>query len=100
MSTTTQPILVHTSKPETVRPLLQAAMDWEMNSLRYGLKKTDDRLKAFESQYGMSSEEFERRLVSGELEENLDAIDWRMEIQMKRLLEEQFGALMEAEIAE
>lgn len=97
---TTQAILIHTAKPETVRPLIRAAVDWELNSLRNGLKKTGERLSTFEERYGLSSAEFERRLTAGEVEETPDTDDWRMEIRMMRLLQDQFDALVEAEIAE
>ena len=46
----------------------------------------------------MNSEEFERRLNAGEIDETVAFTDWRMELGMARLLAEQYQALQEAQI--
>ena len=95
-----QPILIRTTKPDTVRPLLRTAMEWERKSLVHGLNQTRQRLKDFENRYGMTSDDFERRLHAGEIEETPEMTDWRMEIRMVRTLSEQFDAISVAEIAD
>ena len=47
----------------------------------------------------MSSEEFERRLEAGEIKETLDFIDWLMEIQALRSLDQRYRALKNARFA-
>jgi hypothetical protein len=46
----------------------------------------------------MSSAEFERRLNALELIETVEFTDWRMEVGMLRLLENQYRALREAQL--
>jgi hypothetical protein len=46
----------------------------------------------------MTTAEMESRLKSGELQETLDTIDWCMELEALRLLEEQYNSLHEASI--
>jgi hypothetical protein len=50
-------------------------------------------LAAFEKQYGITSDEFERRYVAAEIAESIDYIEWLGEIKMLRLLNEQKLAL-------
>jgi hypothetical protein len=47
----------------------------------------------------MPSEEFERRFEAGEIKETLELIDWLMEIQAPRSLDEQYQALKNARFA-
>jgi hypothetical protein len=47
----------------------------------------------------MSSEEFESRFEAGEIKEDLELIDWLMEIQALRSLDEQYQALKNARFA-
>jgi len=63
--------------------------------LLLGIERTQKRLAEFEQCFGMSSAEFERRLDALELPETVEATDWRMEIGMLRLLENQSYGLTE-----
>ena len=51
------------------------------------------RLLAFEKQFGMTSDEFERRYAAAEIAEGLESIEWLGEIRMLRVLNEQKLAL-------
>ena len=62
-------------------------------SLTHGIKRTRERLTAFEKQFGMTSEEFERRYTAAEIDETLASIEWLGEIKMLRVLSEQKLAL-------
>ena len=82
-------VMVTTESPSMLRPLLRAAIQNEAKVLTHGIKRTSERLTAFEKQFGMTSEEFERRYTAAEIDETLASIEWLGEIRMLRLLSEQ-----------
>jgi len=86
-------IMVTTESPKVLRPLLKAAIQTEAKALGHGIQRTKQRLLAFEKQFGMASDEFERRYVAAEIAESLDFIEWLGEIKMLRVLNEQKQAL-------
>jgi hypothetical protein len=86
-------VMVTTESPSVLRPLLRSAIQNEARSLTHGIKRTRERLIAFEKQFGMTSEEFERRYTAAEIDETLASIEWLGEIKMLRLLSEQKLAL-------
>jgi hypothetical protein len=81
-----------------LEPLLKSALKNEKKMVALGLERTRQRLEQFESEYGMSSTDFERRLNSLQITETVDFGDWRMEIGMLRLLERQYKALDNARL--
>ncbi|MCX6028598.1 MAG: hypothetical protein NT169_04755 [Chloroflexi bacterium] len=89
-------VMVMTESPAILKPLLKAAMQNEARQLAHGIKRTKERLTMFEKQFGMSSDEFKQRFEVGEINETLDIIDWLMEIEALRLLNEQYQALKHA----
>ncbi len=91
-------VTVTTEAPKVLKPLLRAALQNESKALAHGIKRTRERLSAFEMQFGMTSEEFERRFDAAELSETLEFIDWMGEIKMLRVLNEQKLALDGARI--
>ena len=93
-----QQVTIKTHHKATLRPILRSALDGQQKMVSFGLQKTRQRLAEFEQEFGMNSEEFERRLNAGELDETVAFTDWRMELGMVRLLEEQYQALQEAQI--
>jgi hypothetical protein len=93
-----QQLTIKTHHKAALRPILRSALDGQKKMVSFGLQKTRQRLDEFERQFGMSSEEFERRLNAGELDETVAFTDWRMELGMARLLAEQYQTLQEAQI--
>jgi hypothetical protein len=89
-------VTITTDAPAILKPLLKAAMQSETRQLAHGIKRTKERLAAFEKQFSMSSEDFARRFEAGEISETLDFIDWLMEIEALRLLDEQYRTLKNA----
>ncbi len=89
-------LTVRTPNKAALRPLLKSALGHERNMLGLGLKRTRERLAEFERRFGMTSLEFERRLNAAQLDETVEFTDWRMEIGMLRLLEQQDQALRDA----
>ncbi len=62
-------------------------MDNTREAILLGLDQTRNRIAKFERKFQMSSDDFERRLNSLELDEAVEFSEWRMEIGMLRLLE-------------
>jgi len=90
-----QQVTIRTTNRTALEPLLKAAIENERRVLWLGLERTRKRLTRFEQEYGMSSVEFERRLNTCELDETVEFTDWRMEIGMRHLLENQYHTLQE-----
>jgi len=93
-----QQLTIETASKEALRPLVESAIENQKRMVCLGIERTRARLAAFEQRYGLSSEVFERRLNTLELQETVDYTDWRMEIGMLRLLESQYRALDEARV--
>ena len=93
-----QHVTVTSNGPVSLKPLIETAIRSQLKSLQHGIKRTMERLAAFEQRFGTSSEEFERRFKAGEVIETIDTIDWCMEIEALRLLEEQYSSLSEAQL--
>ena len=93
-----QELTIKTTDKATLKPLVESAIENEKKMLSLGIRRTRKRLDEFEQQFGLSSAEFERRLNALELTETVELTDWRMEIGMLRLLENQFQALEEARL--
>lgn len=83
----TQQVVVTTDVPVALKPLLESAIQSELRLLDLGLARTAERLRAFEAQYGLTSEEFARRFETREANENLDFIEWAGEIKTAHLLQ-------------
>ncbi|MCA9933138.1 MAG: hypothetical protein H6662_15160 [Ardenticatenaceae bacterium] len=66
--------------------------------VRFGLERTQQRLREFEQEFGMTSAEFLQRLLAAEIEETIAFTDWRMEIGMLSLLESQYQALQDVQL--
>ena len=94
-----QELTIRTNDRATLEPVLKAAIENEKKMLSLGMERTRQRLVEFEQQYGMTSDLFERRLDAMEVSETVAFSEWRMEIGMLRLLEGQYRALQEAELA-
>jgi hypothetical protein len=93
-----QVIIQSQTGKESIKPLVEIAVRNQLKSLKHGIERTKEQLAAFEQRFGISTAEMERRLKAGSLEETLDTIDWCMEIEALRLLEEQYKTLSEASI--
>jgi hypothetical protein len=94
-----QQITIQTPNPKKLKPLIRSVIENEIYDVEHGIKKTRVKLKAFEKQYDMSTDEFERRFTPNDLGETLDFIEWMGEIKTLRLLEEKRDTLKEAIIA-
>ena len=68
-------VTVTSNSNTSLKPLLESAIRSELKALTHGINRTRERLAAFEKQFGMSSDEFERRFKAGEVDETLDFIN-------------------------
>ena len=84
-----QQVIVTSDESVALKPLIEAAVHAELRMLELGLERTSQRLHTFEEQYGLSSEEFERRYEAGRVKESLDFIEWAGEIKTHHLLQAQ-----------
>ena len=88
-----QQVTVTTDTQIALKPLIESALRSELRMLELSLHRTSQRLRAFEEQYGLTSEEFEQRFNAGEGEESLDFIEWAGEIKTYHLLDAHRQAL-------
>jgi hypothetical protein len=93
-----QQVIVTTDAPVALKPLIESAIRSELRMLELGLARTSQRLHAFEDQYGLTSEEFERRFAAGDIAETLDYIEWAGEIKTYHLLKAQQQALQKVQL--
>lgn len=88
-----QQVTVTSDAQIALKPLIESALRSELRMLEFSLQRTAQRLQTFEAQYGLTSEEFERRFNIGQVEESLDFIEWAGEIKTYRLLDAHRQAL-------
>ena len=93
-----QQATITTESAESIKPLVESAIRGELKTLMFGIQRTRERLAAFEKQFGMTCEEFERRFNGVDLKETLDFIEWSGEFKTLHLLEDRRNALQNAEI--
>jgi hypothetical protein len=94
-----QQVTITSEAQASLKPLVEAAIRRELRVVEHGIQRTRERLDAFEKQYDMTSQEFERRFGAAELKESLDFIEWWGEIKTLQLLEDQQRALENVRIA-
>ena len=93
-----QQVTVHTSDAKRLKPLLKSALEREARLLDHSIQRTRQALAPYETRYGMTSDEFERKFKVREVDESLDYLDWWMEIEALRHLEAQRASLKEARL--
>jgi hypothetical protein len=77
--------------PDSLRDLVERTVASELRLLTDGIRRTEERIKEFETKYQLSTEEFLRRFENDEIQHSLDMEfdEWIGESRMlKSLLEE------------
>lgn len=59
-------MVIRTRRKASLKPLLESVIQREIRSLEVGIRRTRARLALFEQSHGMTSAEFERRLIRRE----------------------------------
>ena len=88
------------TKHHPLRPLVEAALENQLRLLNVGIARTEERLQAFETDYGLSSTEFIRRYENDELPETLSIDEWVGEYRMLARLREKAETLQEIRFAD
>ena len=70
-----QEVIVKANAHEALRPLVQAAIRNQLKILQQGIDLSRERIAEFEKITGMSSAEFEKKLLGREIEDTLDVLD-------------------------
>jgi hypothetical protein len=94
-----QQVTITTEAGAPLKPLIESAVRTELRMLELGLERTAERLRGFERQYGLSTDEFESRFDAGEIQESLDFIEWAGELKTYRLLQAQWQALDQVQVS-
>ncbi len=82
-----------------LKPLVQAALRTELRLLGVGIRRTEQKVQEFETQYGLPSAEFIRRYEQDELEESLEFAEWIGEYRLLQRLREKADTLQEIRFA-
>jgi hypothetical protein len=93
-----QEVVITTNANESLKPLLEMAIQNQLKTLQHGIQRTRERVAEFERRAGISSVDFEKKLQTEEIVETIETIDWGMELTALRLLEGQYQSLSEAKI--
>ncbi|MFB2976804.1 hypothetical protein [Microseira sp. BLCC-F43] len=80
-------------EPDSLKQLIEEAVSKRMASLKDGIRRTEERIKEFESKYQMSTEEFLRRYENDEIQETLELDEWIGESWMLKGLQEDLDTL-------
>lgn len=78
--------------PDSLKQFIEA-LSRRIASLKDGIRRTEERIKEFESKYQMSTEEFLRRYENDEIQETLDLDEWIGESFMLKGLQEDLDTL-------
>jgi hypothetical protein len=85
-------------RSDVVDRSLDKVLALEKETARRELKELQERLRAFEAQYQLSSQEFYQRFRAGELGDAVDFVEWSIFYEMAESVRERLEAL-EAEAA-
>ena len=62
--------------PDSLRRIIQSALSERLQSVKAGIKKTEERIQEFETKYQLSTEEFIARFNNDELSHSFDFDEW------------------------
>ncbi|MEH1901119.1 MAG: hypothetical protein V7L04_06820 [Nostoc sp.] len=81
--------------PDSLRQIIQSALSERLHTIESGIKRTEERLQAFENKYQLSTEEFIIRFNNDELPHSFDFDEWIGESRMLAHLQETQEAVEE-----
>jgi hypothetical protein len=93
-----QQVTIQTSNLEQFKSMLKTALGREAKLLEYSIQRTREALAPFEKRFNMTTDEFERKFKSREIEETLDFLDWWMEVEALRHLEAKHNLIKDARV--
>lgn len=95
-----QQITIFSESTVALKPLLESAIQTELRLLKLGIGRTQEKITVFEREYELASDEFEKLLYSGRIQENLDFIEWSGEIETLRRLLAKYQTLQRAQLTQ
>ena len=84
---------------DPLEPLIASAMATELRMLEASMRQTQERLRAFEQQYGLTTAEFVAQYARNEIEETLETIEWLGEYRMAMSIKDQIDGLKAIQFA-
>jgi len=75
-------IKLKSKDPDSLRQILESTLSKRLQSVKAGIKKTEERLQELENKYQLSTEEFITRFNNDELDHNFNFDEWIGESQM------------------
>ncbi|MFB2972111.1 hypothetical protein ACE1CD_24390 [Aerosakkonema sp. BLCC-F183] len=79
--------------PDSLKQFIEEALSKRIASLKDGIRRTEERIKEFESKYQMPTEEFLLRYENDEIQETLEIDEWIGESLMLKGLQEDLTTL-------
>ena len=72
----------------SLKQIIESALSERLHNLEQGIKRTQERIKQFESQYKLSTEEFLTKFNNDELNHSFDFDEWIGEAKMLEHLQQ------------
>ena len=69
-------LTLRSKDPDSLRRIIQSALSERLQSVKAGIKKTEERIQEFETKYQLSTEEFISRFNNDELSHSFDFDEW------------------------
>jgi hypothetical protein len=91
-------IHIESDQREAVTSLVKGSLETQRKVLQAGLKRTKARLKAFEKEFGQSSQKFYRAYQTGKLGDEEKIMEWAGEWETYQELKKALALLEEAEV--
>ena len=86
-------VTLTSTKERPLRPLLEAALESQLRLVQAGIERAEERLRVYEAEYGLPSEQFIQRYENDEFPETLDYADWIGEYRMLKRLQDKAETL-------
>jgi len=83
--------------PDSLKRIIQSALSERLHSIEAGIKRTEERLREFETKYQLPTEDFIIRFNNDELRHSFDFDEWIGESRMLAHLRETKEAIEEVE---
>ncbi len=81
---------------ELIRDAVTRTLKSKIEEINQKLNEIYESMKYFEKKYGMKTEEFYKKFVSGELGDNMDFFEWKASFEISNELKEEKRTLIEA----
>ena len=89
-----------TTSEFSLRSFVESALDIEIQEAEDGLRRTRERLRAFEAQYGLSTADFLNRYRQNRIQETLETTEWVGESRLEQLLNDKLRNLRGIRVAD